>query len=204
MCVTCGRELNPGARHQCGDCYEKTKRLPVCFCIDCGKQLNHRAHSVGSKRCSVCAHKATRGLPGTWVGRKHTKESIKKMQLKALARGSYPHPGMRGKRPTSETLRRMSIAHKGIHSGSKNPMWKGGISSERNLIQQSDAYRAWRLLVFTADDFTCCSCGQRGSHLHAHHILPFAEYPTLRIEPSNGATLCVPCHKNLHQELRRA
>lgn len=70
-------------------------------------------------------------------------------------------------------------------------------------IRQSAAYKAWRTLVFERDNYTCQHCGDhnfegRGSTLmlHADHIQPFALYPELRFEVSNGRTLCVPCHKN--------
>jgi 5-methylcytosine-specific restriction endonuclease McrA len=69
-------------------------------------------------------------------------------------------------------------------------------------IRQSWAYKAWRTLVFERDNYTCVECGDknyvgRGESLalHADHIKPFALYPELRFEPSNGRTLCVPCHK---------
>ena len=62
-------------------------------------------------------------------------------------------------------------------------------------IRQSAKYKAWRTLVFERDDYTCRGCGQHGGYLHADHIKPFALYPELRFEVSNGRTLCVPCHK---------
>lgn len=68
-------------------------------------------------------------------------------------------------------------------------------------LRQSAKYKAWRTLVFERDDYTCVMCGDcnrkgRGKtlKLHADHIKPFALYPELRFEPSNGRTLCVPCH----------
>jgi|JI8StandDraft_1071087.scaffolds.fasta_scaffold00207_26 5-methylcytosine-specific restriction endonuclease McrA len=70
------------------------------------------------------------------------------------------------------------------------------------VIRQSWAYKAWRTLVFERDNYTCVHCGDhnhegRGATLalHADHIQPFALFPELRFEVSNGRTLCVPCHK---------
>lgn len=62
-------------------------------------------------------------------------------------------------------------------------------------IRQSAKYKAWRTLVFERDNYTCQSCTQHGEYLHADHIKPFALFPELRFEVSNGRTLCVPCHK---------
>jgi 5-methylcytosine-specific restriction endonuclease McrA len=52
----------------------------------------------------------------------------------------------------------------------------------------------WRKAVFERDDYTCMLCGKRGGVLEAHHILPFAYYPELRYEKSNGQTMCRKCH----------
>lgn len=62
-------------------------------------------------------------------------------------------------------------------------------------IRQSAKYKAWRTLVFERDNYTCQFCSSRSVFLHADHIKPFALYPDLRFEVSNGRTLCVPCHK---------
>lgn len=68
------------------------------------------------------------------------------------------------------------------------------------LIRLSLAYKAWRTLVFERDNYTCQECGIKNGlgktiYLHADHIKPFAFFPELRFEVSNGRTLCVPCHR---------
>ena len=55
--------------------------------------------------------------------------------------------------------------------------------------------RNWREAVFKRDNYTCQGCGEKGVYLNADHIKPFAYFPELRFELSNGRTLCVPCHK---------
>lgn len=69
-------------------------------------------------------------------------------------------------------------------------------------IRLSWAYKAWRTLVFERDNHTCVACKVHNSEglgrtviLHADHIKPFALYPELRLEVSNGQTLCIDCHK---------
>ena len=49
--------------------------------------------------------------------------------------------------------------------------------------------------MFERDKFTCVWCGQIGGSLNADHIKPFFDYPELRLDISNGRTLCVPCHR---------
>jgi len=70
-----------------------------------------------------------------------------------------------------------------------------GKTPANQKIRQSAAYKSWRTLVFERDNYICQHCEVRGTYLHADHIKPFALYPELRLEPSNGRTLCVPCHK---------
>jgi hypothetical protein len=63
--------------------------------------------------------------------------------------------------------------------------------------RHSESAINWRQSVFEKDNYTCVACGCRGK-LQAHHIKPWAEYPTLRYEVSNGVTLCPQCHSRLH------
>ena len=80
--------------------------------------------------------------------------------------------------------------------GSKSYNWKGGLTSEAERIRKSLPYRLWRKAVFERDDYTCQDCGKRGGKLNADHIKPFALFPELRFNVSNGRTLCsVPCHR---------
>ena len=82
----------------------------------------------------------------------------------------------------------------------KNPNWRGGITNERKALMSVLEYKIWRISVFERDDYTCQICGKRGNgELHAHHIKPWAMYPELRYEISNGLTLCETCHQNEHR-----
>lgn len=85
------------------------------------------------------------------------------------------------------------------------PSYIDGKSKERKDLRQTPEGRAWRFDVMSRDNFTCQAegCGDsRGGNLHAHHIKPFATHPELRLDVSNGLTLCKPCHKALHRRLK--
>lgn len=77
-------------------------------------------------------------------------------------------------------------------------VWNKGtakISTENELFRKSKAYKDWRTAVYERDDFTCKECGSRGGRLNADHIKPFAIFKELRLEISNGRTLCERCHR---------
>lgn len=78
--------------------------------------------------------------------------------------------------------------------GEKAP-WERTNKDERNSVR----YRGWRTKVFERDDYTCQHCHKRGGELNAHHIKPFAKYKDLRFELSNGLTLCIDCHREVHR-----
>ena len=55
----------------------------------------------------------------------------------------------------------------------------------------------WQLAVLEADDWICQKCGTP-KHLDAAHILPKSRRPDLRLDPTNGITLCRQCHADFH------
>lgn len=67
-------------------------------------------------------------------------------------------------------------------------------------VRRSSAYRRWHDTILKRDEYTCQICGQVGGRLNVHHIKPFAKYPKLRLELSNGVTLCERCHRNIHRK----
>ena len=105
---------------------------------------------------------------------------------------------MSGSCLSDTTKQKLSVAL----SGSKNPNWKGGKTSVGIRIRTSQKYLDWRLNVFERDGFKCVGCGDdKGGNLEAHHILHFAKNPKLRLEISNGTTLCKSCHAKMHPEV---
>ena len=110
----------------------------------------------------------------------------------------------KGRRVSKETRDKLSRAMRGIprfyNRGENHPRWRGGVTPENVKIRSSIELRLWREAVFARDNWTCQKCGDNtGGNLNAHHIKPFAKYPELRVDINNGITLCVKCHKHIHE-----
>jgi len=103
--------------------------------------------------------------------------------------------GFKGKHHTEEAKLRLSIWRIGRYTGSKHPMWRGGLAEVNHIIRNSPEYKLWRTSVFERDNYTCQLCGQWGGRLNADHIKGFASHAELRFEIDNGRTLCVECHR---------
>lgn len=148
-----------------------------------------------------------------WTGRKHSEETRQKMSAAKLGkkrpdsvkkkiseyflRNPNPNSYKKGHKHPEHVLQMLSSRF----SGSNNPNWKGGVYPINESIRRSKPYYLWRDAVYARDNFTCQICGARSSkdnrvRLNADHIKPFALFPELRFELSNGRTLCVACHKN--------
>ena len=132
------------------------------------------------------------GTSQSWLGKKHRPETKLKMR-DARLKNQPMH-----RKEVAEKVSRTRIA-KGIGKGASNWNWRGGITAESTRVRNSTEYRKWREQVFRRDSYTCQTCGARCGNgkdvkLNAHHIKPFARYKELRLDISNGLTLCKPCH----------
>ena len=197
-------------------------------CQHCNKEYGVKKYLVGvSKYCSKsCQTKGTLAkLPRTkeWKdnirkavsGKKRTQESkdlISKARTGAvqsketIAKRVAKTTGLKR---SDETKKRMSVSARSIDlskraRGEKIWNWKGGITPVNKQIRTSSAYVNWRRQVYERDDYTCQVCGQRGGELNADHIKSFANHPELRLELSNGRTLCKPCHQETDTYLWKA
>lgn len=88
--------------------------------------------------------------------------------------------------------------------GEKHWNWQGGKTPANTKIRNSKRYKDWQRGCLARDNYTCQFCGLRGGRLHVDHIMAFAHFPHLRFEPSNGRTLCVPCHKTTDTYLSKS
>jgi len=102
-------------------------------------------------------------------------------------------------RRTFETYQRTQTfcSRSCARSGTPGNAYKDGRSLERERARLGPDLKAWRAAVFARDAHTCQQCGATGA-IHAHHVQSWANHPELRLDISNGVTLCAKCHGSIH------
>ena len=87
-----------------------------------------------------------------------------------------------------------------IHNGEVQ-VTQGKFEWERSSRdRESKSYKEWRERVYERDNWTCQECGKYGGKLNAHHIKSYSKHPDLRLDVSNGITLCIECHRKKHKK----
>ncbi len=158
--------------------------------------MNHSEETKAKIRAAWVERRKTFVPP--MKGKFMSEESRNKMSDSAKKRGS----NRTGKSHSLESRKKISEGtRKNALRGPACKSFKDGKVAERRGLRFSEDYKRWRYDVFLRDGFTCLDCGDsKGGNLHAHHIKPFAEFPELRLEISNGATLCEDCHEKRHRK----
>jgi len=189
-------------------------------CAQCGRLFrdyvgNHRKYCC--RRCYELSKKGTKlseDIINKMKGRTPWNKGRRNpYQLEVLLKMRQAHLGRspvnKGVRMGPELRDKISRATKGIKkpaiseimkqlTGPRAHGWKGGRTAANKLIRNSKLFAIWREAVFQRDDYTCQICGERGRYLRAHHIMSFAEHEELRFDISNGVTLCLQCHSEVH------
>jgi len=114
---------------------------------------------------------------------------------------------------SDEIKKKLSESHMGIvtwNKGKKQPEitgpnhynWKGGVASGAAILRTTHEYKAWRLMVFHRDWFSCRypGCNQIGGKLQAHHIVPVCENEDAIFDVNNGITLCMTHHNKTRKK----
>lgn len=138
---------------------------------------------------------------GGWNKGKHWPiETREKMSIAAKETNARYWAGRKRPKATREKISKALLGHppNNPRRGKDHPAWKGGISWASNRYHKSPEYKRWRRVVCKRDNYTCVVCGKTPKIVNAHHIVPFNDDEELRYAISNGITLCVPCHADVH------
>ena len=187
---------------QCG-CGQPIVEKPFRACKYYKPQRFIIGHNLRLDGCHVLTdeHKrkiglAHKGRIGPMLGRHHSSETKEKIRQSNL-----------NQKRSSESRHKMRLAHLGIpHSskgkprpnwrGANSSMWKDGASPERNKFRGSFEYIQWSRSILEKSHFRCVRCGEYSNGVH--HLRNYADYPELRLDPENGASICKECHEIFH------
>jgi len=166
-------------------------------CENCKKAFEVYSSRIRSNPCRFCSKKCV--IP--WNAGLKTNQNVWNKGTKGAYSEAYLNKlreAKKGHTPWNKGLRGYTVAwNKGKIcpqlSGQNHHNWKGGITPEVRRIRNSIQYKVWRAEVFSRDRFECQICGSIGSKLRANHIKKFSDYPSLRVDKSNGITICESC-----------
>lgn len=85
--------------------------------------------------------------------------------------------------------------------GDRSPMWKGGLTPERQAFYSSPEWAKAVDIVWGRDKATCRLCNRKakGRPFHIHHQVGFS-IETLRMNLDNLILLCPKCHRFVHSK----
>lgn len=175
--------------------YGSGKKI-YCICDMCGKERLCWKHSY-YPICNSCNK----------IGKKHSEEHKRKIGLSQKGKKLSEETkrkmssSQKGKIFTEEHKRKISENHKNV-SGKNNPAYNPNLTDNDRIDRRKIiGYKPWFQSVFKRDNYTCQICGDnKGGNLNAHHIESYNNNPTLRLELSNGITLCEDCHIEFHHQ----
>lgn len=127
-----------------------------------------------------------------WKDRKHKESTKQKIREARLKDGHVPYL-----RDGKHWLKTVDKEH--------HPLWKGGISSERQSVYSSKEWVEAVKQVWKRDNATCQNCGKHHNeegnrgNFHIHHIISFKNKST-RTDIDNLVLLCKSCHLWVHSK----
>ena len=140
---------------------------------------------------------AKKGSSSWNKNKKLSPEHIEKLRLSHLGQKAW-NKGIKSGNHGNGFQKEMQTWNKGqrgLIPPENHYNWQGGKTPIHRRIRNSLLYADWRNAVLKRDNYTCQICGKYGGKLEADHIKPFSLFPELRLELSNGRTLCKRCHR---------
>jgi len=127
-----------------------------------------------------------------WLGKKHKESTKEKIRQARYKDGHVPY------------MKNGNHWLKSVTS-KEHPMWKGGLSPERQSVYSSLKWISSVKRVWKRDNATCQNCGKHHNtelnrgNFHIHHIISFQNKPT-QTDYNNLVLLCKECHKWVHSK----
>ena len=175
-------------------------------CYGCKKEIMRWAYQLKNNKNSYCSRKCQN--LGIW--KTHKSEIIKKQNIgKNKTSKKKTHICENCNKSFQHYYKTRRFCSKKCSSEfmvrENSQSWKGGLSSENQILRKRKITEDWRKEVFARDNYTCQKCGLHSGNgkaviLNAHHIKKWSEFPELRYDVDNGITLCYECHMEEHRK----
>lgn len=179
--------------------FYKDKRKPDGLYTRCKICHLEIARLYRIKRYGEPEYKGFFGINNPFFGKKHSKQSRRKMsESQKIRLSNLTRHWNLGKKRSIDTKNKLSTLsykkwqnqkyrkhminiHKGQIawnkgkrnikiSGEKNCNWKGGITPLKKVIRELPEYKKWRFDIFSRDNFKCVKCGcNKSGNLNADH-----------------------------------
>jgi hypothetical protein len=198
-CKVAGTTLYPRNKSPCPTCgklFKRKGRRPVRYCSFKCRSLGESPKDLTDRSTLVALYADhTADEIAARIGRS------RRVVEKWLHRHGIPQrDGGRGK---SKNCRRILPGSKPPFTGADHPMWKGGVTPERQAFSSLGAWKQAAKAVWKRDKATCQRCARVKAasdgplDFQVHHIVSFA-YAPLRTDISNLILLCIDCHHWVH------
>lgn len=177
---------------ECGSVQNIQKRLITgkghSFCRPCGDSLSRLIDITGKRygKLTVVGYSHSYGKSSYWnvlcdCGNKHVaeKQNIKRGHVKSCG---------------------CAVKNNGAKLfGIDHPNWNPRLTDEERVSRRDTTENTeWRGFVFDRDGYKCVICGAHG-RINAHHLNSYTFTPHMRYDRSNGITMCVSEHRELHR-----
>lgn len=183
-CPNCGKSMDAESK-KCKACYEAERARPGHYieksCAKCGKIFTvHKIH-IERGQGNYCSRECARSGSPT-----------RKKKTPVVSCHSCGKSFEKYKSEMSKNVSNLNFCSRecwvAYNQRENHVGWEGG-QHER----LGPAQRAWRKAVIARDKGYCRRCHST-ERLEAHHIKRFSTHPELRLDISNGVSLCHSCH----------
>lgn len=177
-----------GGKYCSAECFFASIKVKKKICESCGAEF-----IPAKKNTRFCSHKCY----GSWLTKERISRICKFCGKEFQVLQSQLKPNVNSGTYCSQSCNsRASIGCRGRN-------WRGGITPENKAARSKIEYFEWKKKIFERDNYTCQHCGKAGGELNAHHIILFSVNKELRLDITNGITLCKACHRLEHNRLMK-